>query len=67
MSLPLTQELMLIALDEESGKRSKTDTIDYGLAGAALIELTLAGRVDVVAKKLRVVDSTPLGLDVVGR
>lgn len=61
MSLPLTQELLLIALDEETGKRSKTDTIDYGLAGAALIEMAMAGKVDVIDKKIQVLDPTPGG------
>lgn len=61
MNLPLTQELLLIALDEETGKRKRTDTLDYGLAGAALTELVLLRRVDIIDKKVQVIDPSPTG------
>ncbi|WP_106849845.1 GPP34 family phosphoprotein [Blastococcus sp. Marseille-P5729] len=61
MSLPLTQELLLIALDDESGKKHKSDTIDYGLAGAVVAELALLGRVDLTDGQVTVVDPSPTG------
>lgn len=61
MNLPLTQELLLIALDDESGKKTKSDTIDYGLAGAAVADLALLGRVDLADGRVTVVDPSPTG------
>lgn len=61
MRLPLTQELLLIALDDKSGKRRKTETIDYGLAGAALVDLALRGRLTVQDSRIIVVSHAPTG------
>ena len=64
---PLADELMLLAHDEVTGKPSRSDVLDLGLAGAVMIELALAGRVDVVARKLVVTDPTPTGDEVADR
>jgi hypothetical protein len=45
MPLTLAEELMLLALDDETGKGSGRSGLDQGLAGAVLCELVLAGRI----------------------
>lgn len=45
----LAEELLLLALDDESGKVVVTE-LDKGLAGAVLVELTLAERIRVAEK-----------------
>ena len=59
----LPERLLLLALDDEKGSvpSSAAMQIEYGLAGAQLVELALAGRVDVGAKDVRLVDPSPLG------
>jgi Golgi phosphoprotein 3 (GPP34) len=62
----LADELLLVLLDPESGKpRTDSTRFDYGLAGALLLELALAGRVDAVGLKpakahVVVLDSHPM-------
>jgi hypothetical protein len=61
--LTIPESILLLALNDETGER-KGAYIDYGLAGAALTELVLAGRLAEVGeppKKLAVVDTKPLG------
>lgn len=44
----IAEELLLLALDDESGAgNSAYGSLDYGLAGAVLLDLSLAGCVDV--------------------
>ncbi|HEY1368814.1 MAG TPA: GPP34 family phosphoprotein [Gaiellaceae bacterium] len=59
----LPERLLLLALDDEKGSvvSSAAMQIEYGLAGAQLVELALAGRVDVGTKELRLVDPSPTG------
>jgi hypothetical protein len=59
----LPERLLLQALDDEKGSvaSSASMQIEYGLAGAQLVELALVGRVDVGAKELRLVDPSPTG------
>ncbi|MFI6823049.1 GPP34 family phosphoprotein [Micromonospora sp. NPDC050187] len=59
--LPLAHELALLAYDDEGVNRLGTPNLDYGLAGAALLELALAGRVEVVDDRVVVTDPTPVG------
>jgi hypothetical protein len=48
----LADDLLLVLLDPESGKpRTDATKLDYGLAGALLLELALTERVDVVGPK----------------
>ncbi|MFG1920814.1 GPP34 family phosphoprotein [Cryptosporangium sp. NPDC048952] len=59
--LPLPDELLLLAYDDAAGKPLvSTTTLDLGLAGAVLVELTLAGRIAVEDKKVRVLDPSPV-------
>lgn len=57
----LPEELALLAHHDTSGKRDPWAQLDLGLAGAVLLELALAGRVDVRDGKVLVLDPTPTG------
>jgi hypothetical protein len=59
----LAEQLVLLALDERSGriKAAASPGLDAGIAGAWLLELTLAGRVAVDAETVRVRSATPTG------
>ncbi|MFI5958579.1 GPP34 family phosphoprotein [Cryptosporangium sp. NPDC051539] len=59
--IPLPDELLLLGYDDAAGKPLISATsLDLGLAGAVLVELTLAGRIGVEGKKVRVVDPAPV-------
>ena len=59
--LNLMEELLLLALDDEKGKIifSSSSALPYGLRGALLLELALIKKIDVVNKKLIVIDDSP--------
>jgi hypothetical protein len=59
----LAQELLLLALDDEKGAvgLSASATLDVGLAGALLLDLSMADRVSVFGAQLEVVDAVPTG------
>lgn len=59
--LTLADELALLAYDDDGSRKLGQPALGYGLAGALLVELALAERVDVVGKKVTVLDSTPVG------
>lgn len=60
--LTLAEQLLLLALDDDTGKlRSLPDrALDYALAGAIIADLTRAGRVEVKNNTLIILDSTPV-------
>ncbi|WBB73607.1 GPP34 family phosphoprotein [Micromonospora sp. WMMD1128] len=60
--LLLTDELVLLAYDDGGANRLGRPHLDYGLAGALLLELALARRVEVADKRLVVTDPTPTGV-----
>ncbi|AXK31446.1 GPP34 family phosphoprotein [Streptomyces armeniacus] len=61
--LTLPEELMLIALDDETGGGKLRPGVDYAVAGMALVELSLQGRVDVSEDdRVSVLDSNPVGV-----
>ncbi|MET7965926.1 GPP34 family phosphoprotein [Micromonospora sp. NPDC005305] len=60
--LLLTDELVLLAYDDAGTNRLGRPHLDYGLAGAVLLELALAGRVEVTGGRLRVADPAPTGV-----
>jgi hypothetical protein len=64
MNLPL--ELMILALDDESGKISScaAGTLGYSLAGAFLMELILQRRIALENKKIVILNSEPLKDDI---
>ena len=59
--LNLMEELLLLALDDKKGKIifSSSSALPYGLRGALLLELALVKKIDVVNKKLVVIDNSP--------
>ncbi|MEW6636099.1 MAG: GPP34 family phosphoprotein [Actinomycetota bacterium] len=61
--LNLAEELLLLALEDESGRvvPAASSALDYGLAGAALMELVLSGRLGMEERRLMVVDGSPTG------
>jgi len=56
----LAEELLLLAYADDGTPLTDGTHLDNGLGGALLLELTLAGRVDVEAKKVVVIDSRPV-------
>lgn len=61
--LTLVEELLLVAIDDETGKMnmSAASSIHYGLAGAILMELTLNECLDYKNKKVIFLDKTDSG------
>lgn len=60
-AVTLAAELALLSYDDAGTNRLGTPKLDYGLAGAVLLELALAGRVEVIDGKVVVVDPGPVG------
>lgn len=62
----LTEELMLILLDEQSGYIELVDSWDFScvVAGSVIADLALDYRIDTDLEQLRVIDSTPTGDDI---
>src|SRR3954471_13536594 len=66
----LADDLLLVLFDPASGKpRMPPTKLDYGLAGALLLELALSERIDIVGARPNkaetvVLDDAPLGDDV---
>jgi hypothetical protein len=60
--LTLAEQLLLLALDDESGKLLPLPdrALDYALAGAVLADLTRVGRVKVSRDNIEITDSTPV-------
>ncbi|WP_368415318.1 GPP34 family phosphoprotein [Falsiroseomonas sp.] len=63
MQLSMPEELLLLMLDDKTGRLMEraTPSGEYALAGALLAELALAGRVDSDNTKLWAADATPTG------
>ena len=63
--LTLAEELLLLVMDEYNGEATGVParTLGYALAGAALLELALQGRIDTGLETLEVTDPTPLNDD----
>src|SRR3954470_4225294 len=61
-SIPLAEELLLLAYDEQTGKATGSRIgLDLGMAAAVLVDLALAGRIAYVNGFLKVCDPTPTG------
>ncbi|MFO7724375.1 MAG: GPP34 family phosphoprotein [Oceanipulchritudo sp.] len=60
--LTLAEQLLLLALDDETGKlRPLPDqSLDYALAGAIIADLTRVGRVAVGGETIEIIDRTPV-------
>ncbi len=63
MKLSMPEELLLLMLDDETGRLQEraAPSGDYALAGAVLAELALAGRIDSDPNRLWVTNTTPTG------
>jgi hypothetical protein len=63
MSLTMPEELLLLMLDDESGRLTDraTPAGDYALIGAMLAELALEERIDTDPPRLRVKSAAPTG------
>ena len=61
--LTLLEEIVLLTIDERSGKlRSPAGSATgYALAGALFFDLALAGRIDTGTENIQVIDTTPTG------
>lgn len=60
--LTLAEEVMLISLDDDSGAAKDRMGAEWALAGAVLVELVMAGRVEMGDDRAWVVDQNPLGV-----
>ncbi|GAB3967677.1 GOLPH3/VPS74 family protein [Streptomyces sparsus] len=60
-SATLGEQLLLLSLDDESGTAKESAKVAPAIAAAELVELALAGRIDVTDDRVTVVDATPLG------
>lgn len=60
--LTLAEQVLLLALDDETGKlRPLPDrALDYALAGAIIADLTRVERIKVVRDKIEILDGTPV-------
>ncbi|MFQ5822601.1 MAG: GPP34 family phosphoprotein [bacterium] len=64
--ISLAEELLLLSWHDEKGTvlSSASMSLQYGLSGAVLMELSLMGRLHIDKKNLVVVDATPTGDDI---
>lgn len=61
-TLTLSEEIMLLSLDDDSGAAKEQTGVGWAAGGGVLVELTLAGRVEIGDDRVTVVDSAPTGL-----
>ena len=67
--LTLAEDIVLLLLDDESGKLESIDlmTLNYAMAGAVLMDLALRNKIDTDLESLIVADSTPTGIPMLDR
>lgn len=56
----LGEQLLLLSLDDESGAEKERANVALAIAAASLVELAIAGRVEVDGDQVTVLDATPL-------
>lgn len=61
-TLTLSEEVMLLSLDDDSGAAKERTNVGWAAGGGVLVELTLAGRVDISGNKVSVRDTAPTGV-----
>lgn len=59
--LSFAEELVLLALDDERGVIIDKTSVEYGLVGAILMDLSLMDKIEVDLENLLLVDSSPTG------
>lgn len=64
--LRFPEEVLLLVLDDKGGKSDHIPplSVSYALVGAVLMDLALEGRIDTDPEQLVVIDSSPIGDDV---
>ena len=67
--LTFVEEILLLTLDDENGSflPIRDNTMDYVLAGAALLDLAFLYRIDTDPERLMLIDSTPPGIAMLDR
>jgi Golgi phosphoprotein 3 (GPP34) len=61
-SIPLAEELLLLAYDDRTGKATGSRIgLDLGMSAAVLVDLALAGRISYSGGNLVVTDPSPIG------
>jgi golgi phosphoprotein 3 len=60
----IAEELLLLAMDDDKGTFvcSASDSLNYGLAGAILVELTILERIELDHKKVVVINEEETGV-----
>ncbi|WP_033342751.1 GOLPH3/VPS74 family protein [Catenuloplanes japonicus] len=61
MTISLAEELVLLAYNDDGAPQGTSTWMDYGIAGAHLVELALTERIEVRDGTVTVVDTTPTG------
>ncbi len=61
-TLTLSEEVMLLSLDDDSGAAREQANVGWAAGGGVLVELTLSGRVDIGDDKVTVRDAEPTGV-----
>ncbi|MGW6918645.1 GOLPH3/VPS74 family protein [Kitasatospora sp. NPDC054939] len=61
MTVTLSEEIMLLSLDDENGQAKDRWTIGWIVSGGLLLELALAERIRVADGRLEVADAAPTG------
>ena len=67
--LTFAEEILLLMLDDEDGTflPTRTSAVEYVLAGAVLLDLAFANRIDTDERQLLVLDPTPTGDPILDR
>ncbi|HET6858711.1 MAG TPA: GPP34 family phosphoprotein [Streptomyces sp.] len=61
MRTTLGEQLMLLSLDDDTGAAKESEHVGWAIAGATLVELALAGRIEVTDDKVTVLSPAPVG------
>lgn len=61
--LTMLEEIVLLAVDEQTGKLRSADRFStaYALGGALFFDLALAGKIDTGTSEIQIVDTSPTG------
>lgn len=67
--LTFAEEILLLMLDDEDGTflPTRTSAVEYVLAGAVLLDLAFANRIDTDERQLLLLDRTPTGNPILDR
>ncbi|WP_141577792.1 GPP34 family phosphoprotein [Actinomadura sp. WMMA1423] len=60
--MTLAEEVMLLSLDDEKGDAKEPSRVQWAVAGAMVVDLALAGRIDVEDERVHVRDPSPVGV-----